>query len=182
MENVTTPGQVLFLLFLFCAFCVGAWWWLHPSKKSRTPVDFNPADIVKDTWAALVYWRPSPVSHSEDSDPHVMSRSEEDDLLSRPLSPQTDDAQTDRRVEMKAPGRAELLTLYTAMRAAGMSREKARPALKAVGLPLDNNLWVEAAPAAGNPDEPQYVTPIVGRPTAARFETDPEYPYQAPAR
>lgn len=31
-------------------------------------------------------------------------------------------------------------------------------------------------------EEPGYTTPIVGRPTAARFETDPEYPYQAPAR
>lgn len=27
----------------------------------------------------------------------------------------------------------------------------------------------------------QYVTPFVGRPTSARFETDPDYPYQAPA-
>lgn len=34
------------------------------------------------------------------------------------------------------------------------------------------------APAA---QPAQYVTPIVGRPTSARFETDPEFPYQAPA-
>lgn len=30
-------------------------------------------------------------------------------------------------------------------------------------------------------DGPQHVTPIVGRPTNAKFETDPDYPYQAPA-
>ena len=32
------------------------------------------------------------------------------------------------------------------------------------------------------PEEDQpYVTPIVGRPTSAKFETDPDYPYRAPA-
>ena len=30
-------------------------------------------------------------------------------------------------------------------------------------------------------DGPQHVTPIVGRATNAKFETDPDYPYQAPA-
>lgn len=110
---------------------------------------------------------------------HVMSRSADDDAPSRPSSPQTDNAQTDRQSAQAAPGRAELLTLYSTMRAAGISREKARPALKAVGLPLDNNLWAEALPAT--PADESYVTPIVGRATSARFETDPDYPYQAPA-
>jgi hypothetical protein len=30
-------------------------------------------------------------------------------------------------------------------------------------------------------EEPVHVTPIVGRPTRAQFETDMDYPYQAPA-
>lgn len=30
-------------------------------------------------------------------------------------------------------------------------------------------------------DEPVHVTPIVGRPTSAQFETDRDFPYQAPA-
>ena len=31
------------------------------------------------------------------------------------------------------------------------------------------------------PDAPVYTTPIVGRATSARFETDPDFPYQSPA-
>lgn len=110
--------------------------------------------------------------------PRVMSRSDDSHPLYSPSSLQTDSVQTDRQPASAAPGRAELLTLYQTMRAAGIGREKARPVLKAVGLPLDNNLWAEAAPSA---DEAPHVTPIVGRPTNARFETDQDFPYQAPA-
>lgn len=118
------------------------------------------------------------VKPSEEAPPVVMSRSRNDVVLYSPSSLQTDSVQTDRQPASAAPGRAELLTLYQTMRAAGIGREKARPVLKAVGLPLDNNLWAEAAPSA---DEAPHVTPIVGRPTSARFETDADYPYQAPA-
>lgn len=117
------------------------------------------------------------VNPSQETDPYVMSRSDPAPAPSLALSLQTDGAQTDRQPATVKPGRAELLTLYATMRAAGITREQARPALKAVGLPLDNNLWADAAPA-----EAPHVTPYVGRPTNARFDvTDPDYPYQAPA-
>lgn len=133
-----------------------------------------------DVWAIVRhYFAVRVVSNYQERAPHVMSRSDDDDAPSRPSSPQTDGVQTDRQPAPAVPGRAELLTLYSTMRAAGISREKARTALKAVGLPLDNNLWAEALPAA--PADESYVTPIVGRPTSARFETDPELAYQAPA-
>lgn len=84
-------------------------------------------------------------------------------------SPETDSLQTAYRQPQPAqPGRPELLTLYQTMRAAGISREKARPVLKGVGLSLDNNLWAEAAP----PDDP-HITPVAGRPTDADFPFQP---------
>lgn len=121
------------------------------------------------------------VNDYEATAPVVMSRSEDSAALSRPLSPQTDSGQTDRPPLQTQPGRAELLTLYKTLREAGISREKVRPVLKAVGIPLDNNLWADAAPAEPDATAASYVTPIVGRATSARFETDPEFPYQAPA-
>ena len=105
--------------------------------------------------------------------PRVMSRSEENTPPSMPLSPQTDSRQTADKPAPVVPGRAELLTLFKALRAAGIKRDDIRPALKGVGLPLDNNLWADAAPP-----EDEHRTPIVGRPTSARFETDADYPYQ----
>jgi hypothetical protein len=108
--------------------------------------------------------------------PRVMSRSDVAPTPSLASSLQTDSRQTADKPATVKPGRAELLTLYSTMRAAGITRDQARPALKAVGLPLDNNLWADAAP----PESP-HVTPIVGRPTSARFETDADYPYQSPA-
>jgi hypothetical protein len=116
------------------------------------------------------------VNPSQEPTAHVMSRSDTAPTPSMALSLQTDGVQTDRQPATVKPGRVELLTLYSTMRAAGITREQARPALKAVGLPLDNNLWAEAAP----PEAP-HVTPYAGRPTNARFETDADYPYQAPA-
>lgn len=113
--------------------------------------------------------------------PRVMSRSANDAPASALLSPQTDSPQTDRQPATAQPGRAELLTLFKALRAAGIKRDDIRPALKGVGLPLDNNLWTDAAPAESDEAESSYRTPIVGRHTNARFETDPDYPYQAPA-
>lgn len=117
------------------------------------------------------------VSDYQEEAPALMSRVEDSAALYSPSSLQTDSRQTDRQPTQAQPGRAELLTLYQTMRAAGISREKARPVLKGVGLPLDNNLWADAAPT----EDAAHVTPIVGRRTSAQFETDPEFPYVAPS-
>lgn len=73
--------------------------------------------------------------------------------------------------------RAQLLTLYRLLRAHEVSREKARPILKEAGIPLSNDVWAAAAPVE---EEPEYITPIAGRPTRAKYYDDPEMEYQAP--
>lgn len=103
----------------------------------------------------------------------VMAREDDSEPVYVPPSLQTNSRQTPDRPAPVVPGRAELLTLFKALRAAGIKRDDIRPALKGVGLPLDNNLWTEAAPL-----EEEHITPIVGRRTDARFETDADYPYQ----
>lgn len=105
--------------------------------------------------------------------PHVMSRSAENDTPSRPSSLQTDSAQTPDQTELAAVRRAKLLDTYRPLRKLGMSREDARALLKPWGIPVDNNLWADAAPP-----EDEHITPIVGRLTSARFETDADYPYR----
>lgn len=180
MENVTKPEQVVFLGVLFFVFCVVAWWWLHSgNKEERTPVNFDPVEIVGDTWRAILHWRPIPVKHSDDSASHVMSRSEDDDPPYVPSLLQTDDVQTPDQTAMAAARRRKLLDTYRPLRRLGMTRDDARAFLKTWDIPLDNNLWTEAAPP--DPEDAPHVTPIVGRPTSARFETDADYPYRAPA-
>lgn len=175
MENVTTPGQILFLVALFIAFCVAAWVWLRAGvAKESTPVDFNPVGIIGDMWAGLLNWRPIPVKSIPMSDAHVMSRSGDNDPSSSPSSLQTNDAQTPDQTNDPAARRQKLLDTYRPLRKLGMSRDDARALLNRLGYPLDNNLWVEAAP-----NDEEYKTPIVGRATSARFEvTDPTFPYE----
>lgn len=116
------------------------------------------------------------VNNYTDSAPHVMSRSEDSAPASSRLSNETQ-VETDRQTEPMPAIRAEqLLTIYKTMRAAGISREDAAAAFKASGLPFNNNVWAKAAPPQ---DGAAYVTPIVGRPTSARFETDSDFPYQS---
>lgn len=173
MENVTKPGQVIFLGVLFLVFCVVAWWWLHSgNSEERTQVDFSPVEIVGSIWVGVLNWRP--VKSIPVSDAHVMSRSGGNDPPSDPPSLQTNDVQTPDQTNDPAARRQKLLDTYRPLRKLGMSRDDARTLLNRLGYPLDNNLWVEAAP-----DDPEYKTPIVGRPTSARFETDADFPYQA---
>lgn len=108
-----------------------------------------------------------------------MSSDAVDALPSSPSSLQTDAVQTPDQTEDTAARRKKLLDTYKPLRKLGMSRDDARVFLHSLGLPLDNNLWADAAPADEQPAA--HVTPIVGRATNARFETDPEFPYQAPA-
>ncbi len=114
------------------------------------------------------------VNNYEEAAPIVMSRSESVAPVDRPLSLQTDSRQTTDKPAHVAPSRDVMLNTYRLLRKYDIPREEARPVLKSAGLPLDNNLWADAAPP-----EPEHVTPIVGRQTAAQFErTDPDYPYQ----
>jgi len=106
--------------------------------------------------------------------PRVMSRSDSTPPLSSPSSLQTDNRQTADKPLPPAPSRDVMLNTHKLLRKYGVPREEARPVLKALGLPLDNNLWTDAAPT----DDAPHVTPYVGRPTSARFETDADYPYQ----
>lgn len=110
--------------------------------------------------------------------PRVMSRSNNAPAPSIPSSLETDGVQTRDQTNEAAARRLKLLDTYKPLRKLGMSRDDARAFLHRLDIPLDNNLWAEAAPAA---DDAPHVTPIVGRPTSAKFETDPDYPYQSPA-
>lgn len=126
----------------------------------------------------LVAWwdRVRSVKHSQNSNAVVMSRSRENERPSLPSSLQTDSRQTADRPMIPMPSRDIMLDIYKLLRKHGVPREDARPVLKAAGLPLDNNLWSQAAPP-----EPIAVTPIAGRPTSAAFrQDDPDLRYEAP--
>jgi hypothetical protein len=131
--------------------------------------------ILMVLFKVAVWWgRRRTVNDYQEAAPVVMSRSADTAPVERPLSLQTDSRQTADRPLPPAPSRDVMLNTHKLLRKYGVPREEARPVLKALGLPLDNNLWTEAAPA----DDDTYATPIAGRPTSARFETDADYPYQ----
>lgn len=118
------------------------------------------------------------VNDYADAAPVVMSRSDDSAPASWRPSLETQ-AETDRQTEetprIKA---AELLTLYKLLRELGCDREPAAAAFKASGLPFNNNVWRDAEPPAKPAAPAPYVTPIVGRPTSAKFESDPDYPFE----
>lgn len=109
--------------------------------------------------------------------PHVMSRQE--------VQTQQTDA-TDARVSEAEQWIARMrvdrtkATLISICAYTGWTVPEIRAALKG-----DNNVLgveIEAARTRlGIAPPAPHVTPYVGRPTNARFETDPDYPYQAPA-
>jgi len=118
---------------------------------------------------------PRDVNDYEDAAPVVMSRSADEPAPSIASSLETRPVQTPDQAIDPAARRAKLLDTYRPLRKLGMCRDDARALLNPWGIPLDNNLWTEAAP------QTPYVTPVAGRPTSARFETDPELRYEAPA-
>lgn len=70
MENVTTPGQVVFLGVLFLVFCILAWWWLRSGvPRDTTADDTSAGELVSRGWEALLHWRPSHMSSSNIADP-----------------------------------------------------------------------------------------------------------------
>lgn len=98
-----------------------------------------------------------------------------------PLSPPSDD-ETDRQTVARNPDintndrgipkydPEKLLTLYTLLRMPReVKREEARVVLNALGIPLNNNMWRDAAPPLPVPVEESQLTPIAGRATKATF-------------
>lgn len=108
----------------------------------------------------------------------ITSSAREDAIESAPPSLQTEVRRDQDQTDDPKARRAKLLDTYRALRKLGMSRDDARALLKPWGIPLDNNLWTQAAPP---PEEPVSLTPIAGRPTSAEFR-DPELTYQPPPR
>lgn len=100
----------------------------------------------------------------------VMSRSEPAIPPSAPSSLRTDDGRTETTTPQPKFTEDQLLTLYAFLRSSGVTRDRATPALKAAGIPMNNNLWAKAAPMPPLEDG-EYRTPIAGRPTSAVFET-----------
>ena len=93
---------------------------------------------------------------------------------------QTDEASTpDPRIERLQLDRTKT-ALIEVLVYSGWDVSDIRSAVKgdngAIGAEVD-----AARKRLGIPTPGPYRTPIVGRPTSARFETDPDYPYQAPA-
>jgi len=111
------------------------------------------------------------VNPSQDAASVVMSRSDQESAPSVPSSLQTDSAADRQTANAPAFSRAVMLDTYQLLRRHGVTREEARPVLKALGMGLDNNLWASAA----TPDDP-HITPVAGRSTNAQF--DPDYPYR----
>lgn len=99
--------------------------------------------------------------------PRVMSRYDEGVGPYVPLLIETDSRRQTDRQAAPPPSRAVMLDSHRLLRKYGIPREEARQMYKSLGLPLDNNLWTDAAP----PDDP-HITPVAGRPT------DADFPYQ----
>ena len=93
-------------------------------------------------------------------------------------SVQTDGQTRGDRAMMPTPTTAQMLDSCRVLRQAGLTRDQARAALKALGLPLDNNLWSQAAPTD---DGQVIVTPFAGRVTRREYyPDDPGLVYQEP--
>lgn len=105
----------------------------------------------------------------------VMSRSGDAALQESPSSQRQTALQTDSPSDRQPISRDVMLDIYRLLREHNVSRERARPVLKAAGIPLDNNLWTAAL------EEGAIVTPIAGRVTRANF-ADPDLDYQPPPK
>lgn len=127
-------------------------------------------------------WEDFSVKDSAEEDAPIMSRAAPAPALSSASSLQTDSAQTDRQEKINKPTPEQYLTLFKVLRAAGVKREDVRPALKGMGLALDNNVWRMAeAEGPEEKEEDVHVTPYAGRRTLARYYPDePELEYKAP--
>lgn len=106
----------------------------------------------------------------------VMSRRSEAPEKIVPVVLRTDEPKAPDGPPRLAYSQEVLLDTYRWLRSMGAKREDARTHLKALGIPLSNDLWAKA-----EPPEPVAITPLAQRPTLATFrETDPELEYQKP--
>lgn len=120
------------------------------------------------------------VNDYADDDTNVMSRSDDNDMRLSPSVSQTDEVQTSDRPMMPKPTPDKMLDIFKVLRAAGIDRDELRGPWRAAGLPLDNNLWAKAKPAAPEDDD-VLITPYAGRRTKASFYPDePELEYKPP--
>jgi hypothetical protein len=110
--------------------------------------------------------------------PAVMSSTPSRPIPSPGLSLETDARQTPDRPMMPVPTRDQMLDIFKVLRAAGVGRDTIGPAWRAAGLPLNNNLWSDAAP---DPDEHLILTPIAQRPVDGKYyPNNPELEYKGP--
>ena len=69
MEHITEaqPWQVLVLGIACLVFGVVVWIWLHVGTEYEVE-EFEPREIVKNTWSALLHWRPVNMSSGGERD------------------------------------------------------------------------------------------------------------------
>lgn len=110
--------------------------------------------------------------------PVVMSNRPTPSIPSPSLSLETDAPKAPDRPMMPVPTRDQMLDIFKVLRAAGVSRDTIGPAWRAAGLPLNNNLWSDAAP---DPDDAIILTPIARRPVDGKwYPEDPKLEYKGP--
>jgi hypothetical protein len=107
--------------------------------------------------------------------PVVMSRAAPEPAPSAASSLETDSPPSPDRPMMPVPTEAQMLDVFKVLREAGVKREALRGAWKAAGLPLNNNVWADAAP-----DDDLTITPYAGRVTRRSYYAEPELEYQEP--
>jgi hypothetical protein len=129
---------------------------------------------------ARLLWRsygPKTVNTSAPPAPVVMSRAPERPAPIAPVVLETDGPSTPDRPMMPVPTEQQMLDVFKVLREAGVKREALRGAWKAAGLPLNNNVWAEAAP-----DDDLTITPFAGRVTRrSYYQDEPDLEYQPPA-
>jgi hypothetical protein len=119
------------------------------------------------------------VNTFEEDEACVMSRPADSDTPSSSSSLETDNRQTAQTPMIPLPSRAVMLDTFRLLRNYGIPREEARPIIKALGLPLDNNLWTEAMPRNDALPDPPRVLQVRDNGSAPRaIPFDPDYPYR----
>jgi hypothetical protein len=137
--------------------------------------------MIRTWWAGGGWGLRALVSSVAQPPALIMSR--DADPPPAPIAPvvlRTDDGRTTDAPPKPAYTPEQLLTFYRWLRSMGAKREEARAQLKAMGLPLSNDVWAKAEPPKPEADD-LTVTPFAGRVTRRSFYADdPELEYQPP--
>lgn len=163
------PGLLIFLTLLgFAGFGV-LWFYVLSPALTGLGVLRPPAE---DTETVNYSAPAAPVVMSNDRTPHP-------DVL--PVVPTDGRASDAGRTEPQpAYTQQQLLTHYMWLRRLGAKRDEAREQLRAIGIPLHNDLWAQAAPPPPVADD-EIITPWAGRRTKAAYYPDsPDLEYEAP--